>query len=49
MEKAVEAHHVKCTAQKMRKAVEAKAREKAKKRRIRENNWSTSSNSEMRC
>ena len=49
MEKAVEAHHVECTAQKVRKAVEAKAREKAKKRRIRENNWSTSSNSKMRC
>ena len=49
MEEAAEAFHVECAAQKVRKAVDPKAREEAKKRRIRENNWSTSSNSEMRC
>ena len=34
MEEAAEAFHVKCTAQKVRKVVEAKARKKAKKKRL---------------
>jgi len=49
LEEAIEAYHVECAAQKVRKAVDPKAREEAKKRRIRGNNWSTSSNSETRC
>ena len=34
MEKAAKTHHIEYAIQKMRKAVEAKAREKAKKKRL---------------
>jgi len=49
LEEVAKLYQAECIAQKARKEVETKTREKAKKRRRRKEHWSTSNNSGMKC